>query len=39
MSMIIGIFFGARFLGEGDVMRRATGSMLIAAGAGALAFG
>ena len=39
MSMIIGIFFGARFLGEGDVMRRAAGSILIAAGVGALAFG
>lgn len=39
MSMMIGMYFGARFLSEGNVLRRVMGSLLIAAGVGALALG
>jgi drug/metabolite transporter (DMT)-like permease len=39
MSMLIGMYFGARFLREGDVTRRVIGSALIAGGVAALALG
>ncbi len=39
MSMLIGMYFGARFLSEGHMLRRAIGSALIAAGVAALALG
>jgi uncharacterized membrane protein len=39
MSMMIGLFFGAKFLGEGDMVRRITGSAIIAGGVVALALG
>jgi drug/metabolite transporter (DMT)-like permease len=39
MSMMIGAYFGARFLGEGNTMRRILASAMIAAGVAALAFG
>ncbi len=39
MSMMIGMYFGARFLSEGNMLRRALGSLLIAAGVAALALG
>jgi drug/metabolite transporter (DMT)-like permease len=39
MSMMIGMYFGARFLNEGHVVRRVIGSVLIAAGVAALALG
>jgi hypothetical protein len=37
--MLIGMYFGARFLREGDVTRRVIGSALIAGGVAALALG
>ena len=37
MSMMIGMYFGARFLKEGQIIRRIIGSVLIAAGVAALA--
>jgi uncharacterized membrane protein len=39
MSLMIGLFFGAKFLGEGDMVRRITGSAIIAGGVVALALG
>jgi uncharacterized membrane protein len=39
MSMMIGMYFGAKFLKEGDIIRRVIGSVLIAAGVAALALG
>lgn len=39
MSMMLGAFFGARLLGEGDVMRRLAGAALIVAGVAGLALG
>jgi drug/metabolite transporter (DMT)-like permease len=39
MSMMIGMYFGARFLHEGDIKRRVIGSAFIAVGVAALAFG
>jgi drug/metabolite transporter (DMT)-like permease len=39
MSMMIGLFFGARFLSEGDMVRRILGSAIIAGGVVALALG
>jgi drug/metabolite transporter (DMT)-like permease len=39
MSMMIGMYFGARFLHEGNIMRRLLGSALIAGGVAALALG
>lgn len=39
MSMMIGMYFGARFLSEGNILRRVLGSLLIAAGVAALALG
>jgi drug/metabolite transporter (DMT)-like permease len=39
MSMMIGLFFGARFLSEGDMVRRILGSAFIAGGVIALALG
>ena len=39
MSMMIGMYFGARFLGEGHVVRRLIGSAFIAGGVAALALG
>lgn len=39
MSMILGAYFGARFLGEGHVVRRVFGSALIVAGVAGLALG
>jgi hypothetical protein len=39
MSMMIGLFFGAKFLGEGDMVRRITGSAIVAGGVVALALG
>ncbi|SMC17657.1 EamA-like transporter family protein [Andreprevotia lacus DSM 23236] len=39
MSMLLGAFFGARLLGEGDVARRLAGAALIAAGVAGLALG
>jgi drug/metabolite transporter (DMT)-like permease len=39
MSMILGAYWGARFLGEGHVVRRVIGSALIAAGVACLALG
>lgn len=39
MSMMIGMYFGARFLREGDVVRRVIGSAFIAGGVAALALG
>jgi uncharacterized membrane protein len=39
MSMLIAAWFGARFLGEGNMTRRLAGSFLIAAGVAALALG
>jgi uncharacterized membrane protein len=38
MSMLIGMYFGAKFLSEGQVVRRLIGSIFIAAGVAALAF-
>lgn len=39
MSMMIGAYFGARFLSEGHYVRRLTGSALIVAGVAALSLG
>ncbi len=39
MSMMIGVFYGARFLSEGNVGRRVMGSALVVAGVTALAVG
>jgi len=39
MSMILGAFMGARFLGEGHMARRVMGSVLIVAGVAGLALG
>jgi hypothetical protein len=39
MSMMIGLFFGAKFLSEGDMVRRILGSAIIAGGVVALALG
>jgi drug/metabolite transporter (DMT)-like permease len=39
MSMMIGMYFGARFLKEGHIVRRVIGSVPIAAGVAALALG
>ncbi len=39
MSMMIGAWFGARLLGEGQVMQRVIGAGLIVTGVGALALG
>ncbi len=39
MSMMIGLFFGAKFLSEGDMVRRITASAIIAGGVVALALG
>ena len=39
MSMIIGMYFGARLLKEGQILRRVLGSVCIAIGVGALALG
>lgn len=39
MSMILGAYFGARFLGEGRIVRRVIGSALIAIGVAGLALG
>ena len=39
MSMLIGMYFGARFLNEGQIVRRIIGSVLIAGGVAALALG
>jgi len=39
MSMMIGLFFGAKFLSEGDMVRRMIGSAIIAGGVVALALG
>jgi drug/metabolite transporter (DMT)-like permease len=39
MSMLIGMYFGARFLNEGQLRRRLIGSVCIAGGVAALAFG
>lgn len=36
MSMMIGTYFGARYLAEGNVVRRLSGSLLIAGGVAAL---
>jgi uncharacterized membrane protein len=38
MSMMIGAWIGARFLGEGNALRRMLGSALIVAGVAALAW-
>jgi drug/metabolite transporter (DMT)-like permease len=39
MSMMIGMYFGARLLGEGHIVRRLVGSAFIAGGVAALALG
>jgi uncharacterized membrane protein len=39
MSMMIGMYFGAKFLSEGHIVRRVTGSLFIAVGVAALALG
>jgi drug/metabolite transporter (DMT)-like permease len=39
MSMMIGMYFGARFLREGNIVRRVIGSAFIAGGVAALALG
>jgi uncharacterized membrane protein len=39
MSMMIGMYFGAKYLKEGNVLRRAIGSALITGGVAALALG
>jgi uncharacterized membrane protein len=39
MSMLIGMYFGAKFLSEGDILRRLLGSIFIAGGVAALALG
>jgi drug/metabolite transporter (DMT)-like permease len=39
MSMLVGMYFGARFLNEGQIRRRLIGSAFIAGGVAALAFG
>ena len=39
MSMMIGMYFGAKFLKEGQIIRRILGSVLIAGGVAALALG
>jgi hypothetical protein len=39
MSMMIGAYFGVKFLGEGNAQRRLFGSALIAAGVAAIAAG
>ena len=39
MSMMVGMYFGARFLSEGDMVRRVVGSVLIVLGVAALALG
>jgi drug/metabolite transporter (DMT)-like permease len=39
MSMLIGMYFGARFLNEGHIFRRILGSVFIAGGVAALALG
>jgi drug/metabolite transporter (DMT)-like permease len=39
MSMMVGMYFGARFLSEGHVLRRIVGSAFIVFGVAALAFG
>ena len=39
MSMLIGMYFGARFLNEGQIVRRIIASVLIAAGVVAVALG
>jgi uncharacterized membrane protein len=39
MSMMIGMYFGAKFLSEGHTVRRVTGSLFIAVGVAALALG
>jgi drug/metabolite transporter (DMT)-like permease len=39
MSMLIGMYFGARFLNEGQLRRRLIGSACIVGGVAALAFG
>jgi uncharacterized membrane protein len=39
MSMLIGMYFGAKFLSEGHIVRRVTGSIFIAVGVAALALG
>ena len=39
MSMMIGMYFGAKFLSEGNMVRRVIGSALIALGVAALALG
>lgn len=39
MSMMIGMYFGAKFLSEGHMIRRLIGSALIAGGVAALALG
>ena len=39
MSMMIGMYFGAKFLSEGQILRRLIGSIAIAAGVAAVALG
>ena len=39
MSMMVGMYFGARFLSEGHVVRRIVGSALIVLGVAAIAAG
>jgi drug/metabolite transporter (DMT)-like permease len=39
MSMMVGMYFGARFLSEGQVVRRIVGSVFIVLGVAALALG
>jgi drug/metabolite transporter (DMT)-like permease len=39
MSMLIGMYFGARFLNEGQLRRRLIGAACIVGGVAALAFG
>jgi drug/metabolite transporter (DMT)-like permease len=39
MSMMVGMYFGARFLSEGQVVRRVVGSAFIVLGVAVLAFG
>jgi uncharacterized membrane protein len=39
MSMLVGMYFGARFLSEGQIVRRIVGSVFIVGGVAALALG
>jgi uncharacterized membrane protein len=39
MSMMIGMYFGAKYLSEGEVARRLVGSAFIVGGVAALALG